>query len=119
VAKARGPVDVRAAPGTRRTGELRPRRCRRPGTRYTGGYLFQRKPIVLGHKRIEDRPGTWYLFVLAQDVNTVGQGTDPFTAAHTIGGFVLTDQLELNFDSPCQGIAVMASRQSQASAGSA
>jgi len=69
---------------------------------YTGGYLFQRRPIVLGYKRIEDRPGTWYLFVLAQDVNTVRQGTDPFTAAHTIGGFVLTTQLELAFDEPCK-----------------
>lgn len=69
---------------------------------YTGGYVFQRRPIVLGDKRIEDRPGTWYLFVLAQDVNTVKQGTDPFTAAHTIGGFVLTNQLELAFDEPCR-----------------
>ena len=69
---------------------------------YTGGYLFLRRPIVLGHKRIEDRPGTWYLFVLAQDVNTVRQGTDPFAAAHTIGGFVLTNQLELAFDEPCR-----------------
>jgi hypothetical protein len=43
----------------------------------------------------QDRPGLWYLFVFAQDVNTVPDGTDPFAAAHTIGGFVLTSQLEL------------------------
>jgi hypothetical protein len=69
---------------------------------YTGGYHFQRRPITVGHKRIEDKPGTWYLFAVAQDVNTVRQGTAPFDAAHTIGGFVVTTQLELAFDSPCQ-----------------
>lgn len=68
--------------------------------RYCGSYLFRRE----GGKRPEDedRPGDWYLFVIAQDVNTVPDGTDPFTAAHTIGGFVLTSQLELAFDQPCQ-----------------
>jgi hypothetical protein len=49
-----------------------------------------------------DPPGTWYLFVFAQDVNTVLAGTAPYDAAHAIGGFVVTDQLELAFDQPCQ-----------------
>lgn len=70
---------------------------------YTGGHVFQPRRIVTGKERIaKDAPGTWYLFVFAQDVNTVPQGTDPFDAAHTIGGFVLTSQLELQFDAPCQ-----------------
>lgn len=47
-----------------------------------------------------DDDDPWYLFVFAQDVNTVEEGTEPFKAAHTIGGFVLTSQLELNFDAP-------------------
>jgi len=49
-----------------------------------------------------DPPGTWYLFVFAQDVNTVLAGAGPYEAAHTIGGFVVTDQLQLGFDEPCQ-----------------
>jgi hypothetical protein len=71
---------------------------------YTGGYRFRvrGREAKLTHVPEEDRPGYWYLFVLAQDVNTVLQGTEPFEAAHTIGGFVLTPQLELNFDEPCQ-----------------
>lgn len=52
--------------------------------------------------RYRDITGTWYLFIFAQDVNTVLEGTDPFKAAHTIGGFVLTSQLSLNFNQPCQ-----------------
>lgn len=48
----------------------------------------------------ELQPGNWYLFVFAQDVNTVKEGTPPFDAAHTIGGFLLTSQLELNFNGP-------------------
>ena len=68
--------------------------------RYCGDYHFKRE----GGKRPEDedRPGDWYLFVLAQDVNTVLDGTDPFDAAHTIGGFVLTPQLILAFNEPCE-----------------
>jgi hypothetical protein len=62
---------------------------------YCGGYLFRRRDD-------DDRPGDWYLFVFAQDVNTVVAGTSPFVAAHTIGGFLLTTQLELAFDQPCQ-----------------
>jgi hypothetical protein len=47
--------------------------------------------------------GNWYLFVFAQKVNTVLEGTDPITAAKTIGGFVLTPQMVVNFGSkPCQ-----------------
>lgn len=70
---------------------------------YTGGYAFRSQGYTSGHRRIEpDRPGTWYLFVFAQDVNVVTEGTAPFEAAHTIGGFVLTDQLELQFDQPCK-----------------
>ena len=52
---------------------------------------------------IEAPTGNWYVFVFAQDVNTVLDGTDPFTAAQTIGGMLLTSQLVLNFDDkPCQ-----------------
>jgi hypothetical protein len=65
---------------------------------YTGGYYF--RPGKGDHQ--DDRAGDWYLFVFAQDVNSVADGTDPFTAAHTIGGFVLTNQLELQFDQPCR-----------------
>jgi len=65
---------------------------------YTGGYHLRPGK---GEQKV-DRPGVWYLFVFAQDVNSVAQGTDPFTAAHTIGGFVLTNQLEIHFDKPCQ-----------------
>ena len=69
---------------------------------YCGGYLFRRKVDQHGDPTQNDLPGDWYLFVFAQEVNTVVQGTAPFDAAHTIGGFVLTSQLELNFDKPCQ-----------------
>jgi hypothetical protein len=58
---------------------------------YTGSYKFNREL---------DKPGYWYLFVYAQDVNTVPEGTDPFTAAHTIGGFVITPQLQMQFGDP-------------------
>jgi hypothetical protein len=74
---------------------------------YSGGYRFRRSgrqtenPSASSAQKL-DLPGTWYLFLLAQDVNTVREGEDPFTAAHTIGGFVLTSQLELRFDTPCQ-----------------
>lgn len=68
---------------------------------YCGGYTFRRgkEDHQVGYV---DRPGSWYLFVIAQDTNTVADGTDPFTAAHTIGGVVLTDQLKLDFDQPCK-----------------
>jgi hypothetical protein len=69
---------------------------------YCGGYLFQRQREGHGRPQDEDRPGDWYLFVFAQDVNTVTEGTPPFDAAQTIGGFVLTSQLTLNFNGPCQ-----------------
>jgi hypothetical protein len=71
---------------------------------YTGqiylhpGHLDQIRSHVVKY----DPPGTWYLFMFAQDVNTVLAGTAPYDAAHTIGGFVVTDQLELAFDQPCQ-----------------
>lgn len=43
------------------------------------------------------------MFVFAQGVNTVLDGTDPATAAKTIGGMLLTSQLVLNFDDkPCE-----------------
>jgi len=48
----------------------------------------------------ELEPGNWYLFVFAQDVNTVKEGTPPFDAAHTIGGLLLTSQFALNFNGP-------------------
>lgn len=73
---------------------------------YSGGYTFKvgNPEMAATHASAEryDRPGYWYLFVFAQDVNTVLQGTSPFDAAHTIGGFVLTSQLELSFEKPCQ-----------------
>ena len=54
---------------------------------------------------LDDPAGTWYVFVFAQNVNTVLDGTDQYTAAKTIGGFVLTPQLAMNFDAdakPCE-----------------
>ncbi|KAF2179646.1 hypothetical protein K469DRAFT_693890 [Zopfia rhizophila CBS 207.26] len=48
-------------------------------------------------------PTTWYVFVLAQDVNTVAEGTEPREAAKTIGGFLLTTGYKLKWDgSPCE-----------------
>ena len=83
---------------------------------YTGGYIFGSanfSPLMAAthppdpeeaskSKKELDLPGIWYLFVIAQDVNTVPEGTDPFKAAHTIGGVTLTTQLELGFDKPCK-----------------
>ncbi|KAJ6100378.1 hypothetical protein N7499_000008 [Penicillium canescens] len=54
---------------------------------------------------LDDPAGTWYVFVFAQNVNTVLDGTDQYTAAKTIGGFVLTPQLGMDFDTnakPCE-----------------
>lgn len=69
---------------------------------YTGGYAFTYYDTkYLTHMVRGDPPGDWYLFVFAQDVNSVEDGTKPFDAAHIIGGFVLTNQLDLNFDHPC------------------
>jgi hypothetical protein len=65
---------------------------------YTGTYWFNRNPKQEGG----DPPGRWYLFVVAQDVNTVEEGTDPFDAAHTVGGLVVTTQLVLGIDQPCE-----------------
>ncbi len=64
---------------------------------YTGAYRFSRDAGEKG-----DPSGNWYLFVVAQDVNTVAEGTDPFEAAHTVGGMVLTTQLQLGIDKPCE-----------------
>lgn len=48
-------------------------------------------------------PTTWYMFVFAQDVNTVPQGTDPREAAKTIGGMLLTNNYVIGFnDDPCE-----------------
>lgn len=71
---------------------------------YTGHIYLRpgRSSEIRTHVAKFDPPGTWYLFVFAQDVNTVLAGTAPYDAAHTIGGFVVTDQLELGFDQPCQ-----------------
>ncbi len=70
---------------------------------YTGGiHLRPGSGQVLTHVQRTDPPGLWYLFVFAQDVNSVVAGTAPFDAAHTIGGFVVTNQLTLAFDQPCQ-----------------
>jgi hypothetical protein len=50
-----------------------------------------------------NRTGNWYLFVFAQDINTVLEGTEPRKAAQTIGGMVLTSQFVLGLNGkPCQ-----------------
>jgi len=66
---------------------------RKPNTgSYVGGILTTRK-----------RTGNWYVFVYAQDVNTVLEGTDPRKAAQTIGGMIVTDQFKLGLNGePCQ-----------------
>lgn len=47
--------------------------------------------------------GIWYVFVFAQDVNTVAEGTNPRKAAQTIGGMLLTNQFILGLDGkPCE-----------------
>ncbi|MCJ1254884.1 hypothetical protein MMC24_002700 [Lignoscripta atroalba] len=47
--------------------------------------------------------GTWYVLILAQDVNTVREGTEPRLAARTIGGALLTDQFVFGLgDEPCE-----------------
>lgn len=68
---------------------------------YCGGYMFRREEKGL-EPEDRDLPGDWYLFVFAQDVNTVIEGTQPFEAAHTIGGLLLTPQLVLRFNDPCE-----------------
>lgn len=62
---------------------------------YTGSYAF-------GPPDKGDPSGRWFLFVIAQDVNTVAEGTDPFDAAHTVGGIVVTDQLRMGVNQPCE-----------------
>ncbi|KAN0069051.1 hypothetical protein V8E54_012680 [Elaphomyces granulatus] len=58
---------------------------------------------VAGMSFVEQPTGNCYVFVFAQDVNTTLDGTNPVTAAQTIGGMVLTGQLVINFnDKPCQ-----------------
>jgi hypothetical protein len=71
---------------------------------YTGQiYLRPGNPDqIRSHVVKYDPPGTWYMFGFAQDVNTVLAGTAPYDAAHAIGGFVVTDQLQLAFVQPCQ-----------------
>jgi hypothetical protein len=67
-----------------------------PGPPNTGNYAG-------GVSTIEAPTGNWYVFVFAQDVNTVLDGTDPTTAAQTIGWMLLTSLLVLNFDDkPCE-----------------
>jgi hypothetical protein len=68
---------------------------------YCGGYTFRRDEKYVEPEN-QDLPGDWYLFVFAQDVNTVTEGTPSVDAARTIGGLILTPQLVLNFDSPCE-----------------
>lgn len=63
---------------------------------YTGSYAFSPAPSE------GDPSGRWFLFVIAQDVNTVAEGTDPFDAAHTVGGIVVTDQLRMGINQPCE-----------------
>ena len=47
--------------------------------------------------------GIWYVFVFAQDVNTVAEGTNPRKAAQTIGGMLLTNQFILGLNGkPCE-----------------
>ncbi|KAL5590170.1 hypothetical protein FOBRF1_013727 [Fusarium oxysporum] len=46
---------------------------------------------------------TWFVFVYAQDVNTVMEGTPPREAAKTIGGALLTRQFVVGLDTkPCE-----------------
>ncbi|KAK6516030.1 hypothetical protein TWF281_004620 [Arthrobotrys megalospora] len=48
-------------------------------------------------------PTTWYVFVLAQDVNTVPEGTDPREAAKTMGGILLTSGFGMKWkEEPCE-----------------
>lgn len=68
---------------------------------YCGGYMFRREEKYREPEE-QDLAGDWYLFVFAQDVNTVLDGTTPFDAAHTIGGLLRTSQLVLNFNNPCE-----------------
>lgn len=69
---------------------------------YCGGYKFVRKSHQDESENQDNDPrGDWYLFIFAQNVNTVKEGTEPFIAAHTIGSFVLTSQLKLDFNNPC------------------
>ena len=51
-----------------------------------------------------ERPvGNWYVYVFAQDVNTVLEGTEPRKAAQTIGGMLLTTQFVFGLnDKPCE-----------------
>ncbi|KAK9818117.1 hypothetical protein WJX72_007401 [[Myrmecia] bisecta] len=68
---------------------------------YTG-YVDFRFNGIAGLER--NPKGHWYGFVVAQDVNTVLDGTDPVVAAGTIGGNMLTPVLELSLDPgvPCR-----------------
>lgn len=46
---------------------------------------------------------TWYVFVFAQDVNNVLEGTSPREAAKTVGGLLLTNQFVVGLDGkPCE-----------------
>ncbi|MGY5852828.1 MAG: hypothetical protein RTU92_04605 [Candidatus Thorarchaeota archaeon] len=68
-------------------------------TWFTGGYRFMYKP----HQReMEDMPGYWYLYVAAQDVNTVLEDTPEQEALDTIGGWLLTPQFKVKIDGDCE-----------------
>ncbi|KAF3933087.1 hypothetical protein ABW20_dc0109518 [Dactylellina cionopaga] len=61
--------------------------------------------VGIGSSRLLYTPGltTWYVFVLAQDVNTVLEGTEPREAAKTIGGLLLTTNYITGWNGkPCE-----------------
>lgn len=69
---------------------------------FCGGYGLDAKRIhaVVGQPSEElDLPGTWYLFVFAQDISTGASEKHP--TSKTLGGIVLTSQMKLSFEEPC------------------
>ncbi|KAF3929776.1 hypothetical protein ABW19_dt0206105 [Dactylella cylindrospora] len=71
---------------------------------YVGGFSGSRELTFTDAIRaMPQGPTTWYVFVLAQDINTVPEGTDPREAAKTVGGMLLTTSFELGWNGdPCQ-----------------
>jgi len=72
---------------------------------YTGIYYFHplRQDWTHGVPESElDPAGKWHIYVFAQDVNAAILKMKPEEAAEHIAGFVLTNQLKLNFGGPCQ-----------------
>jgi len=71
---------------------------------YTGGYTFGMKTRGKpGYESPdEDLPGIWYVYVFAQNVNTVPEGTDPFDAGKVVGGMMFTPRMKLGFGEPCE-----------------